>query len=266
MSESLDAMSSTVESTSTRTFHPGSERGYENSPMAKLVRQYKEDSNDEDTSTWLQATTLSSKKTLLVSDIVERRGLQQTYALYPTLLEEVTHVVSKLQILLEHTSALIPERTSHFEVDPRDTFISILRESSDLGQIHTAWMGLTRRLTLALGNLVKYEIQYKGPIEGREFETPASPISTDVGIYKAIEGEEDRDFHMRNIYKNVPHHQDQIHSPRKLRDGTAWSSIIPLPNCTQDTTLSTLPTIPEHENSPNIQGVVTSKPRDKGKR
>ena len=234
--------------------------------MAKLVRQYKEDSNDDDTSTWLRATTLSSKKTLLVSDIVERRGLQQTYALYPTLLEEVTRVVSELQIFLERTSALIPERTSHFKVDPRDTFISILRESSDLGQIHAAWMGLTRRLTLALENLVKYEIQYKGPIEGREFETPASPISTDVGIYEAIEGEEDRDFRMRYIYENVPHHQDQIRSPRKLRDGTAWSSIIPLPNSTQDTTLSTLPTIPERENSPNIQEVVTSKPRDKGKR
>ena len=265
-SESLDAMSSTVESTSTWTFHPGSERGYENSPMVKLVQQYKEDSNDDDTSTWLRATTLSSKKTLLVSDIVERRGLQQTYALYPTLLEEVTRVVSELQIFLERTSALIPERMSHFKVDLRDTFISILRESSDLGQIHAAWMGLTRRLTLALENLVKYEIQYKGPIEGREFETPASPISMDVGIYEAIEGEEDRDFRMRYIYENVPHHQDQICSPRKLRDGTAWSSIIPLPNSTQDTTLSTLPTIPERENSPNIQEVVTSKPRDKGKR
>ena len=39
---------------------------------------------------------------------------------------------------------------------------------------------------------------------------PTSPTSTDVGIYEAIEGEEDADFRMRYIYENGPHHQDQI--------------------------------------------------------
>ena len=234
--------------------------------MARLVRQYKEDSHDDDTSTWLRATTLSSKKTLLVNDIVERRGMQSTYSLTPTLLEEVTRVVSELQIFLERTSVLVPERTSYFKVDPRDTFLGILRESSDLGQIHAAWMGLSRRIGLAQENLLKYETQYKGPIEGEESEIPTSPISTDVGIYEAIEEEEDKDFRMRYIYENVPHHQDQIRSPRKLRDGTAWNSIVALLTNVRESTSSTLPTIPEQEYiSLDDQGLTAPK-RDTGKR
>ena len=233
--------------------------------MARLMRQYKEDSNDNDTSTWQRASTLSSKKSLLTSEIVEKRGAQLTYALHPELFYEVSRVVSELQIFLERTSAMIPERTSYFKVDPRDTFLGILKESLDHGQIHAAWMGLSRQMALAQENLSKYEIQYRGPIEGGDSVVPASPISTDVGIYEAIEGEEDRDFRMRYIYENVPHHQDQIRSPRKLRDGSAWSSIIPLPGNIQDSTTSTLPTIPEQEYISDSPEVIASR-RDKGKR
>ena len=259
-------MSSVTETAaSVRTFRPGTERGYDSSPMARLMRQYKEDSNDEDTSTWQRAITLSSKRTLLSNDVVERKGLQQTYTLRSDLFEEITRVVSELQIFLERTSAMIPERVSFFKVDPRDTFMSILRESSDLSQIQAAWMGLSRRLVLAQENLAKYEAQYKGPIDGEDSESPMSPISTDIGIYEAIEGEEDRDFRMRYIYENVPHHQDQIRSPRKLRDGTSWNSIMSLPDNTQDTTSSTLPTILEQEyTAENSETITTSK--DKGKR
>ena len=259
-------MSSTVESSSTRTFRPGSERGYDNSPMAHLMRQYKEDSNDNDTSTWQRATTLSSKKSLLPNDIVEKRGIQRAYALHPDLFYEVTRVVSELQIFLERTSAMITERTSYFKVDPRDTFLSILKESSDQGQIHAAWMGLSRRMALAQENLTKYELQYRGSIEGEDLLMLTSPISTDVGIYEAMEGEEDKDSYMRYIYENVPHHQDQICSPHKLRDGATWSSIISLPSNVQDSTSSTLPTIPEQEYVSDSPEVVTSRRDVKGKR
>ena len=258
-------MSSTAETTSTRTFRPGSERGYDNSPMVRLMRQYKEDSNDDNTSTCQRANTLSSKTTLLMSDIIERRGIQVTYSLHTALFEEVTRILSELQIFLERTSAMIPERTSYFKVDPRDTFLSILKESSNLGQIHAAWRGLSRGLALAQENLTKYERQYRGPIEGEDSEIPMSPISMDIGIYEAIEGEEDKDFRMRYIYKKVPHHQDQIHSPRKLRDGTAWSSIIPLPHDIQEATSNTLPTIPEQSFTSDNSGMETFE-REKGKR
>ena len=72
---------------------------------------------------------------------------------------------------------------------------------------------------------------------------------------------------MRYIYENIPHHQDQIHSPRKLRDNSPWSSIIPLPNHAhaQDTSSSTIPMIPEQESVSYASEAETSK-RDKGKR
>jgi len=51
-SPSDTTMSSTVETMSSGTFHPRSERGYNNSLMAQLMCQYKADANDDDTSTW----------------------------------------------------------------------------------------------------------------------------------------------------------------------------------------------------------------------
>jgi len=35
---------------------------------------------------------------------------------------------------------------------------------------------------------------------------------------------------MRYLYDNIPHHQDQVKSPRKLRNGTPWSEILSLLN------------------------------------
>jgi len=67
-------------------------------------------------------------------------------------------------------------------------------------------MGLYRRIALAQENLDKYKMQYKGPMESEHFKLPTSPISMDIGIYDAIEGEEDKDFRMRYIFENVPHH------------------------------------------------------------
>ena len=238
-------MSSTIESTSTTTFRPSAEGGYKNSPMARIIRQYK-DSSDDSISTWQRASTLSSKKSLLSSDVVELRSSERSYALRPVLLDDVTQLINKLQVFLERASALIPERTSYFKVDPRDTFLSILKESSDISQLRAAWMGLIRRLTLAQENLVKYELQYRSPLQGETVEMPTSPISTDIGIYEALEDVEDVDFRMRYIYKNVPHHQDQVKSPESLRDGSPWSSILTLPDHSQRASQNRLPTIVKH--------------------
>ena len=115
-------------------------------------------------------------------------------------------------------------------MDPKDTFLTILKESSDIGQIHAAWMGLARRLSLAQENLVKYEAQYRSPLPREDITMPTSPISTDVGIYEAMDDLDDLDVKLRYLYDNVPHHQDQIKSPRKLTDGTSWSEILSLPS------------------------------------
>lgn len=207
--------------------------------------QYKE-SSDEDISTYQRAINLSAKKSLLSNEIVELKGPQRSYALHPSLLEDVTQVVGELQIFLERTSALIPERTSYFKVDPRDTFLSILRESSDIGQVHAAWMGLSRRLLVAQDNLGKYEMQYRSPLASENIVMPTSPVSTDIGIYDAIEDLDDIDLRLRYLYNNIPHHQDQIKSSRKLRDGAPWSDILSLPSSLQGNVQNKLPTVVEY--------------------
>ncbi|EDR09525.1 uncharacterized protein LACBIDRAFT_325943 [Laccaria bicolor S238N-H82] len=131
--------SSETHHTPSSTFHPETSNGFKGSPMARLILQYKE-SSDEDISTHQRAVNLSVKKSLLMSEIVESKGSQRSYTLHPTLLKDITQVVGELQIFLERTSALIPERKSYYKVDPRDTFLSILRESSDAGQLQAAWM------------------------------------------------------------------------------------------------------------------------------
>lgn len=45
-------MSSTIEVTPTTTFRPSIEGGYEISPMAQIIRQYKEDLSDNSISMW----------------------------------------------------------------------------------------------------------------------------------------------------------------------------------------------------------------------
>ena len=114
-------MSSTVESASTQTFRPETERGYEGSPMARLISQYKA-SSDDDISTYQRAINLSAKKSLFDSEVIELQGPQKSYTILPSLMRDVAQVVNELQVFLERTSSLVPERTSFFKVDPRDTF------------------------------------------------------------------------------------------------------------------------------------------------
>ena len=256
------SMSSTIESTSTSTFRPSAEGGYEGSPMDRIIRQYKEDSSDDEISTQQRVATLSAKNSLLRSDIVEVRGSETSYALRPALLEDTVQIINELQVFLERTSALVPERTSFFKVDPKDTFTSILRESSDVSQLRAAWMGLVRRLTLAQENLKKYELQYRSPLRGENVIMPTSPVSTDVGIYEALDDVEDLDSRLKYIYENVPHHQDQIQSSELLRDGSAWSTILAASDST--TRQNRLPTIVEH--APEESNPTTETRRDKGKR
>ena len=62
-----------METTSTQTFHRDRGNGYQGSPMAQLMSQHKELS-DEVIYMCQQVANLSSKKFLLKSDIVELKG------------------------------------------------------------------------------------------------------------------------------------------------------------------------------------------------
>ena len=173
-------MSSTIESTSTWTFHPEMERGYEGSPMACLISQYKA-SSDDNISTYQRVANLASKKSLFDSEIIGLEGSQRGYTILPQLMRDVKQVVNELQVFLERTSTLIPEQSSFFKVDPRDTFLPILRQSSDISQIHAAWMGLTKWLSLAQRNISKYKLQYRNPLPGENIMMPNSSTLPSLG-------------------------------------------------------------------------------------
>lgn len=105
---SVTSTSTIIETNSPQTFCPEMERGYEGSPMARLISQYRAFS-DDDISTQQRAANFASKKTLLPNEIVELNGKQKSYSLLPSLLKDVTQVVDELQIFLERASTLIPE-------------------------------------------------------------------------------------------------------------------------------------------------------------
>ena len=86
-------------------------------------------------------------------------------------------------------------------------------------------------------------MQYCSPLAGENIVMPTSPVSTDVGIYEAMEDLDDKDLQLRYLYDNVPHHQDQIKSPRKLRNGAPWSNILSLPSNLPENSQSRLPMI-----------------------
>jgi len=117
---------------------------------------------------------------------------------------------------------------------------------------------------LAQRNISKYELQYRNPLPGENVTIPTSPTSTDIGIYEALDDLDDLDLRLRYFYDNVPHHQDQIKSPRRLRDGSSWDNILSLSNSSQGTTRNKLPTIIEY--SVEEQEPKEESQRAKGKR
>jgi len=219
---------SLMETSPVHQFCPGYEKGYDNSPMSRLLQEYQQE-RDEETSTQQRATSLFAKKTLLARVLIYLDNSDAKIVLVNSLLMEITQVVGELQIFLERTSGLIPERRSYFKVDPRGTFLSVLSGAMDLPQLHAAWYGLNKRIGLAQESLGKYEAQYRQPCEPSNFSVPTSPISTDPKIYEAMSDLGELDAKMRYLYQSVPHLQEEVPSPRRLTDRSSWEHSIPLP-------------------------------------
>jgi len=96
---------------------------------------------------------------------------------------------------------------------------------------------------------------------------PTLPTSTDIGIYEAMDNLDSLDLKLRYLFKNVPHHQDQIQSPQKLRDRTSWYDMLPIPDRPSGSPKSSpnrLSTIIEH--SMEQQEPREQVQRNKGKR
>lgn len=168
------------------------------------MEQYQQE-RDEELSTQQRASNLCAKKTLATRDIIYLDGMDANIALVNKLLADITQVIGELQVFLERTSGLIPERRTYFKVDPRDTFMNILSGATDLPQLHAAWAGLNKRIGLAQENLNKYEAQYRQPGKSSDYTVPTSPISMDLEIYEVMSDLGELDSKMRYLYQSVPH-------------------------------------------------------------
>ena len=114
---------------------------------------------------------------------------------------------------------------------------------------------------------MKYEMQYHQPLQGEIVTMPTLPTSMDIGIYEAMDDLDGLDLKLQYLFENVPHHQDQIQSPWKLRDGTSWYDMLPIldrPSGSPKSGPNRLLTIIEH--STEQQEPREQVQRNKGKR
>ena len=168
------------------TLRAGLEQGYEQSPMSRLKSDFLEE-HKQASSTHTRAVALASKKTLLNTDIVDRGPSRPNdivrYHLNPELYLDLHKTASELQFYLQSIAGLISERTTHFIIDPKNTFLTILNGAHDLVQLHAAWMGIIKRLELGIKYINKYESEYLESDVGRRMQ---SPVSTDPGIIENL--------------------------------------------------------------------------------
>ena len=210
----------------------GMERGFDQSPMAKLIREFT--SVDDESQRVPTATNVAFFLSIsgLSSDMVTDRGVDRDKGLPRYLLEasnlQLTGiVVTELQIFIQQTSGLITERKSHFIVDPGDTMMSILRGTSSLAQLNAAWSALRTRVELGMKAWKKYGVEYQHSPE----ECPVlSPLSTLPELYTPLSNIEEDDQRLRYLYTHVPHHKEQLLTEgyNALQKTRSWVQVLPL--------------------------------------
>ena len=143
----------------------GMEEGFDNSPMAKLIRQYEpEDVESQILSTQTKVRLIIEIEELGPEMIVDR-GLVRTsgllrYHLASKDLDRIQSTVTELQLFLQQAARLIEERQTHFIINPGDTLLPILAGTSSLGQMNAAWQAIRLRIELGTKAWKKYIAEY----------------------------------------------------------------------------------------------------------
>ncbi|PPQ87269.1 hypothetical protein CVT26_003765, partial [Gymnopilus dilepis] len=152
---SSGALSSTTE--------PMSDAEYEESPMASVQMDFREDR--EETSTASRAAMLADRKELGPDDVVDAGEDPQhkyvRYALKEKLMELVQNTTTDIDFSMRRMSDLVPGRITHFKVDPDDVILAALSGSQSLAQLHGAWTVLTKRMAAALRFAEKYDREFR---------------------------------------------------------------------------------------------------------
>jgi hypothetical protein len=184
------------------------ERGYALSPMAEFECNYLSHTNSE-SSLFERATSISSKRGLEASDVLDRgvslrdRPLAR-FSLETGFLLKTEKTINDMNSLLSRAAAWVPGRTSFFVVDPQHSFLRVLKSVGDLNQLLVAWQALSTRMALAQKNFVKYQAEYRASTKE---EMPSSPTSTAPDVYAFPKGGSPI-ADVNYLYERVPHLQD----------------------------------------------------------
>ncbi|KAJ7500938.1 hypothetical protein B0H11DRAFT_1714192, partial [Mycena galericulata] len=162
----------------------GMEEGYALSAMGNLHREYLAPS-ETFASTYSSAQLLIAQQKLKKEDIWDRGIAKENtlprFALKPSLLSRVDRVTAEMQAFLSQAAQLIPERETHFVVDPEDSCLPILKGAHDLFQLEAAWEIIRSRLELGHRFLMKYIEEFKD-----KSQAPNSPASTTAALHNEI--------------------------------------------------------------------------------
>jgi len=190
----------------------GMENGFDDSPMAKLMRQYEpEDLESQNLSTRTKVQLIIDVEELGPEMIVDRGSERPSGLLHYHLaskdLDRIQSTVTELQLFLQQAARMIEERQKHFIIDPEDTLLPILAGTSSLGQMNAAWKAI--RLCIELGTKAwkKYIAEYR---QAPEDNLILSPLSTLPELYSELNRIDNGDQKLRFLYANVPHHRDQL--------------------------------------------------------
>ena len=243
----------------------GMERGFEHSPMAKLIREFTSVDDDSQRIPTATNVTFFLSLTELSPEMVVDRGVNRDKGLPRYLLEtsnlQLTEiVVTELQIFIQQASGLIAERKSFFIVDPGDTMMSILRGTSSLAQLNAAWSALRSRVELGMKAWKKYGVEYQHSPEERPVLSPLSTLPELYTPLSDIEGDEQR---LRYLFTHIPHHKEQLSSEgySALQKTRSWVHILPLPDSLKDAFVNDQ----KEDNGPNPAVSNSEAHLDKGK-
>ena len=213
----------------------GMEDCFDNSPMAKLMREYSGDADDLETAgiptqtnvgLVLDISELSDK--MVVDRGPDRdRGLPR-YHLDTLNLDRITTVVTEQQIFLERAASLIVERKNYFKIDPGDTLLPILRGTSSVPQLRVAWLALRHRVELGTKAWRKCITEYRLPMDSKP---TLSPLSTVPELYQPLQDISEPDKKLHYLYRQIPHHKEQLtqEGQRALENTRLWLDILPMP-------------------------------------
>ncbi|PBK79370.1 hypothetical protein ARMGADRAFT_1040861 [Armillaria gallica] len=119
----------------------GMEMGYVHSPMARILKEYSTERDEDDHSTCYRVQYYSNFD--LTSDNILDLGFdqftdRQCYSLQPPLVEAVVSTIMGLQSALLSTASLLTEREVIFQVDPKQMFMNILHGTNNVHLLYTA--------------------------------------------------------------------------------------------------------------------------------